>query len=321
MLVITFIFFSMNKSSRNISLDIARGICIFLIVLSHSFCTWKSYYTFYYVQVFFFLSGVFFNYTHTLENSLYKKVKSLIFPYVFFSIIYSLLVLITGRATIENLHIYDPDSFDNGPQWFLISLFTSFLFLLTINQIGKNKYITIIICVSFFILGYYFLALHKIDDYTQYTKSILCIPFLLLGSLYLKYEPIIKKYKYYLLFISAIICFILVRFFHIFVIIRWLQIPSNPILYLFASTIGILFIISLSLSFCKIKLLNKVFSFWGRNSLFILCIHWPIVRMVYGNSLHSIMESDIISITFCIIVCYITSYIGVYLRKYFKSIF
>lgn len=68
---------------RNRSLDIARGICIFLIVLSHSYCTWESWFTFYYVQVFFFLSGVFFKSSYTLENALYKKSKGLIFPYIF----------------------------------------------------------------------------------------------------------------------------------------------------------------------------------------------------------------------------------------------
>lgn len=35
---------------RNKALDIARGICIFLIVLSHSYCSWESWFTFYYVQ-------------------------------------------------------------------------------------------------------------------------------------------------------------------------------------------------------------------------------------------------------------------------------
>ena len=69
---------------RNKALDIARGICIFLIVLSHSYCSWESWFTFYYVQVFFFLSGIFLTKSHTLEKSLYKKIKSLIFPYLFF---------------------------------------------------------------------------------------------------------------------------------------------------------------------------------------------------------------------------------------------
>lgn len=178
---------------RNKALDIARGICIFLIVLSHSYCSWESWFTFYYVQVFFFLSGIFLTKSHTLEKSLYKKIKSLIFPYLFFGIICSILVLATKRTSIENLHIYDPDSFDNGPQWFLIALFTLTTIILTFNQIGK-RYISIIGSILIFIICY-FLGLKQIDDYTNLTKAGISIPFILAGTYYFKIENILKRNK------------------------------------------------------------------------------------------------------------------------------
>ena len=61
---------------RNISLDIARGLSIVLIVLSHTPFGYSYLFDFFYVQVFFFLSGVFIKSSHTVENSLYKKVIS-----------------------------------------------------------------------------------------------------------------------------------------------------------------------------------------------------------------------------------------------------
>lgn len=305
---------------RNKALDIARGICIFLIVLSHSYCSWKSWFTFYYVQVFFFLSGIFLTKSHTLEKSLYKKIKSLIFPYLFFGIICSILVLATKRTSIENLHIYDPDSFDNGPQWFLIALFTLTTIILTFNQIGK-RYISIIGSILIFIICY-FLGLKQIDDYTNLTKAGISIPFILAGTYYFKIENILKRNKYLLLFISIITCYIFIKIYPINIGIRWLILPQNPIEYLLASVGGIGFILSISYSLEKIKIINNTFSFWGLYSLFILCIHWPIIRILYDKLLpSSFIKADIISIIICIIICTITSYTGRFLKNKFTAIF
>lgn len=309
----------MESNQRNKSLDIARGICIFLIVLSHSHCSWECWFTFYYVQVFFFLSGIFFNKSHTLEKSLYKKIKSLIFPYLFFGGICSILVLATQRTNIENLHIYDPDSFDNGPQWFLIALFTLTFILLTFNQIGK-RYISITGSILIFIICYY-LGLKHIDDYTNLTKAGISIPFILAGTYYLKIEKLLKQYKYLLLFICVIICYVFVKIHPVNIGIRWLILPLNPIEYLISSIAGIGLILSVSYIIERIKIVNYIFSFWGLYSLFILCIHWPIIRILYDKLLLSSMKTDIISILICIVICTIASYIGKFLKRNFKAIF
>lgn len=309
----------MKDFKRNKSLDIARGICIFLIVLSHSYCSWESCFTFYYVQVFFFLSGIYLTKSHTLENSLYKKIKSLIFPYLFFGVIFSILVLATKRTSIENLHIYDPDSFDNGPQWFLIALFNLTTIILMFNQVGK-RYIYIIGGILIFLICY-FLGLKQIDDYTNLTKAGISIPFILAGTYYFKIENILKKKKYLLLFISIIICYIFININPINIGIRWLILPQNPIEYLLASAGGIGLILSISYLLEKIKIINNIFSFWGLYSLFVLCIHWPIIRLLYDKLLPSFMKTDIISIILCIIVCTITSYIGRFLKNKITAIF
>lgn len=309
----------MRTNQRNKSLDIARGICIFLIVLSLSYCSWDSWFTFYYVQVFFFLSGIFFNSSHTLETYLYKKVKSLIFPYLFFGMICSIFVLVTKRTSIENIHMYDPDSFDNGPQWFLIALFTLTIILLSFNQIGK-RYISIAGSILIFIICY-FLGLKHIDDYTNLTKAGISIPFILIGTYYLKIEKILKQYKYLFLFISVIICYIFVEIYPVNIGIRWLILPQNPIVYLLSSIAGIGFILSVSYIVERLKIVNHIFSFWGAYSLFILCIHWPIIRVLYDKLLPPAMKTDIVSILICIIICTIASYINVLLRTLKKVFF
>lgn len=304
---------------RNISLDIARGLSIFLIVLSHSYCSWSYWFDFFYVQVFFYLSGVFMRPTQNLENSLYKKVRSLLFPYMFFGTICSLLVFVLGRTGIADIHIYDPDSFDNGPQWFLIALFTLTMICLWFNSINK-QYFTIWGGILIF-AACYILGLLKIDDYTNITKAGISLPFFYAGNFYLRMETNLKKCKYLLFFMGLFLCVIFIWFIPIDIGIRWITLPVNPIWYLLASFGGIGIVLSLSFIFEKTRFLNNILSFWGYNSLFILCLHWPITRILYDKILPNYLRTDIMSIIICIVICCLTSYIGIWLRKWFKGIF
>lgn len=77
-------------SQRIQYLDTARGI-VFFVLLSHSWFRYMNYFTFWDVQVFFILSGIFLTSNNNLENSLFKKIKGLLYPFLLFSIpIYAL---------------------------------------------------------------------------------------------------------------------------------------------------------------------------------------------------------------------------------------
>lgn len=231
----------------------------------------------------------------------------------------SLLVLITGRTKIEDIHIYDPDSFDNGPQWFLITLFSLTILQLALNQINR-RYIVIIVNLLIFTFGYY-LGLKKIDDFTNFTKASISIPFLFIGTYFLKIEYILKKYNFVLFLISIIAIVAFTQIYPIKIEIRWLSLPENPFQYLGISFIGIEFILSISYLLEKVKVINSILSFWGYYSIFILCIHWPIIRILYDKLLPPSMHTDIISIIICMIICTISSYAGILLKKYLKQIF
>ena len=64
-------------------------------------------------------------------------MKALIYPYLFFAVISSIAVLMLGRNAIDGIHLYDPDSFDNGPLWFLIALFTLNIMFLLLNELPQ----------------------------------------------------------------------------------------------------------------------------------------------------------------------------------------
>lgn len=302
--------------TRNVALDVARGLSIFLIVLSHTSFSYSYLFTFFYVQVFFFLSGIFMKSSDTMENCLYKKVKSLIYPYLFFATISSVAVLMLGRNTIDGIHLYEPDSFDNGPLWFLIALFTLNIVCLFLNELPK--------CMLFLLGGVIFgtcycLGLNGIDDYTDITKAGISLPFLFAGNYYLKIEPFFRKYRYVIFLFSISLCALFIWVMPVHIGIRWIELPDNILLYLLASFSGIALILSISYIMEPVSILCRTLSFLGLNSLFILCMHWPIVRMLYDEA--HIPNSDIIAFVVGFIMCFVTAGIGVILKKYCSFFF
>lgn len=69
-------------SQRDITIDIAKGIGIFLVVLGHvPILMWLAtpIYIFH-MPLFFFLSGMFFHLNEDRKMGLYKKIRTLIIP-------------------------------------------------------------------------------------------------------------------------------------------------------------------------------------------------------------------------------------------------
>lgn len=93
-----------------------------------------------------------------------------------------------------------------------------------------------------------------------------------------------------------------------------MKLPDNILLYLLASFSGIAFILSISCIVESILILRKSLSFLGGYSLFILCMHWPIIRMLYDKA--HISNNNIIAFVVGAIVCFTTAGIGVILKKY-----
>ena len=101
----------MELKERDRSIDIAKGIGIFLMVMGHTISNkiaLQWIYSFH-MPLFFFLSGVFHSQGKNYKEFLEKKVKTLLVPYFFFSIILFLFFLIVskniGFSAGENLSV------------------------------------------------------------------------------------------------------------------------------------------------------------------------------------------------------------------------
>lgn len=217
-----------------------------------------------------------------------KKFKSLMVPYILFSIIN-----IVGFYLIKDLsyEVFKGNIFNTitlfgiGALWFLPALFISeTLFLFEKNNISKNKYkalfyITIVFIIAIFIFvskGNYNSVIGKLT--IVLVRSMVALFFINIG--YYLYKVISKiNFKIYQILILAAISIILSTL-NGYVDLWGVQFNNLP-LYVFNSIIGSLLIIAIT------KKINhsKVLKFLSQNTLIIMATHQLILQAILKSSL------------------------------------
>ena len=264
-------------------IDLAKGLCISLVVLYHIHCfetTTETALQFFRMPLYYFLSGIFFKEYGGLAIFSIKKVNKLIIPFLFF-----FLVAYAAGIVCHFLHFYERGIIEepfhwnmifdiftklgrgedigyNVPIWFLLSLFeANLLFYLLRTRIKNDK---ILLAVSFAIGILSVIAgLNKLPYCID--RTLIALPFFAVGySLKTRLLNLgeIKKEK---LFALAIVCFAVIYF---------LATLSKPVrdgflVRYIAGFTGICMILSVSKALKKLP----VFSYIGRYSIIVLGFH------------------------------------------------
>ena len=84
---------NVKQKSRDHSIDVAKGIAIFLVILGHTKFIGRDYIYLFHMPLFFFLSGMVYNekYDEKPVEFILKKIKSLYVPYVLYNVLYILI--------------------------------------------------------------------------------------------------------------------------------------------------------------------------------------------------------------------------------------
>lgn len=80
-------------------LDIAKGISLFLVMVSHS-CGMPfggKYFTSFYIQIFFILSGITYKRGRTVSENIIRRLKNIIVPYFIYNMIIIVINIISGN--------------------------------------------------------------------------------------------------------------------------------------------------------------------------------------------------------------------------------
>ncbi len=293
---------------RLISIDIAKGIAIILVVFIHNrlvmhdrgklFGLLSSFL----LPLFFFLSGIFFKHTEPFKRILIKIADSLLKPYFV-----TLLMLGVPYFLIRNENIWEylfGVLYGNGatikwvPLWFLPHLFMIALFswcflaitrLDTYGNLPKVLGLLFLFSIGFMIQNFFWNMPVKINGETLklFGKDLLLpgLPFSLdlifltasyfLIGLFLKQRMLGFAYNPTLFWI-ALITFSLTHYGSDAMIDYNERLFDNLILSTGQALLGIYLVISLSSFIANFDFFSRVLSRIGETTLLILIFHWSI---------------------------------------------
>ncbi len=257
-------------------IDLMKGICITMVVMSHCQLEWISdcpQLTSFRMPLYYILSGIFFKPYGSFKEFALKKTNSLIIPFLSTIVLYNLIVNIVHYFTGGyKVLVFNPPS-----MWFLISLFQVGIVYYYIQKVKNTKAQTII-CLILSLIGYA-LFYFKISLPAYLDTTLSTIIFYHIGYLLKKAHilPPTSKKRNMIFLVIWLGIFIGVGLIFPIEKLRLQNniYPSNYIISLALAISGTMLVLYLS------KLLVKVpfISFIGRYSIIVLCTHNTFINL------------------------------------------
>lgn len=279
----------MNK--RKDFIDVAKGIAIILTITGHtlSHAGMTNFIYSFHMPIFFILSGMLWK-ERDFKKNIISWMRGLLVPYVITATVMCLyyyarnLLLATEGADRIQPGIVDillgvsgrttlvPSAMGFGFVWFFVCMFvTKVLFELILHMTSTEKQRVFVVGVSM-VLGY---AISKIAmlpwsvDIALVCVGFMYVGYLLRGDRFERYF-IIGKYRYFAWIACAVVW--LVGMWGGSVNLAWRTYP-NGLGSILGAAGGSMLVLVFSYYISKAFIIKKGLTFWGRNSMVILCIH------------------------------------------------
>ena len=295
----------MDTTQSNV-IKIAKGICIFLVVLGHTmipsirgesgiiYDIWTVIYLFH-MPVFFAASGILYELNRErYERRPVKFIKSkfmlLIIPYISISVsVYFMLMIlmqIPGLSNVVALYVHSVDGLGGALKeiityenhvaqhlWFVIVLFLVFVINIMLSKANQKIVCWLLTIVPLFALPL-LKAAFEIPDIPNY--FLFEMPFFMVGRLFVQEKEILKRVTRVNL--SPIIFAVLAGIYVLF--IEGTDVLPQPIrwLYLFSTRcMGILMVLSISAVIERGRRFNAMFRYLESKSYPIYLLHQPYI--------------------------------------------
>ncbi len=280
------------KKDRYLYLDIAKGIAIISVVLGHIILKYDInnpvcifLYSFH-LPIFFIITGILFalnpkSIFMDKKKFALKKIKSLIYPYITFSIVTIIYLFIKGDSltSIVKIGINTIFLFGYGPIWFLPTLLISeIMFYSFIKKDKKVKIISGVVIIVLMIILSNVLQLpfwqeNIINEFIYkflnlIGRSLIAVLFIIGGYYFQKNRN--KIPNNIIIYICILLINIYISQINGLIDIHYCMI-NNFILFIyiaFSTSISILIILE------KIAKKEKVLAFFGKNSLIVMSTHY-----------------------------------------------
>lgn len=185
-----------NRGGRIQFIDLAKGVCIFLVVMYHVGID-IPYLDIIRMPLYFILSGLFFKEYTGFGDFLIRKTNKILIPFVAFYLLgclcyYALEIAFPGTYQAEEgfLNIFTTSHHVfNTPVWFLLCLFwVSILFYLCILISHKFRYSSLALAISVVVIAIVGQTLHYFDIRTPLfiDCALSSLPFYYFGLLLMR---------------------------------------------------------------------------------------------------------------------------------------
>lgn len=288
-----------NGGGRIEFIDLAKGICILLVISFHADLQHVIYYSpkisgyfgSFRIPLYFILSGLFVSFTAGWKIFLHKKINKLLVPFCFFVFLTNLLMWI-GKDLMggyENgtfagkFEWFSPiqvayyelslENFNNTPLWFLVCLFNAYVLYMCIHYLARKK--MWLKGVGALVAGGcgYLTGYLGINIPFHIDTALSAVPFIFMGEIIRKETHLLVRNKYDKWNVLASVILFCIM---IFTTPNSYGGHQNFVQYYFngiCGTIGILLL-------CKQIKYLPVISYIGRYSIIFLCIHQTLVGHV-----------------------------------------
>lgn len=295
----------MKMKTRLKWIDTCKGIGIILVIIGHSIgdCKLRQWIYTFHMPLFFILTGILLYYSKYYDASFktvfYKKIKSLLYPYLTFSILsiaYRCIFYGIKSGVFAFIHTITFDGIT--ALWYLPALFLAEIIFIVISKELSNRFQAI--CFIFlFIIFYVFTTF----DYQSRTGAIYWILYFLnilsrgvVGSIFIYLGFAGKKLfdKYHdRIHILAIIFFMTigVLFSTANKVDLHYSVIGNPFIFLLCSISNSILVICISLVISKY---DKLFNYLGKNSLVIFATHYNLGVVLFCSLVSSNLINDIV---------------------------
>ncbi len=286
---------SSKTKTRIDYIDIARGIAIILMVVGHCIAiktkwTWqirKIIFSFH-MPFFIIVSGMFFKENRKLTDIIVNSIKKLLIPYEITIIVTNIILNIfldnsmTVCGTIKQIIVgYAGINSNQVAQlWFIPFLIASQIIFYILKKISKQDDLLLgIMCTVISMLGIYLGKKHIFLVVWSFDITLACIVFYYIGYIFNKFnlfEKILNNKKIIFLIILTYIVGML--FDHIEIANR--TYPEGFTCYVTA-VCGSLIVLKISkLIEIFSKILTKILKWYGKNSIYVLCLHYMEYRLI-----------------------------------------
>ncbi len=280
-------------SKRVTWIDLAKGICIILVIMVHVVGGNKLGIVGLQLRVplYFTLSGLFFKDYGSFKTFLLKKTNKLIVPFVFFYFV-SQTVIKLWPADFEligfqgYLTVFKSDMWFNIALWFLLCLFEVNVIYYVVQRICRAKWLRYCVVFAAGILGA-ILSKHEINLPIYIDSALTALPIFVFGTT-IRQSAIMQESKHATLqAVAGCIAIIGLVVLWKFITPSSIEFRANVISgsYVVALISSCVAVVSLLLICKRIKWL-PFFSYIGRYSIVMLCVHILYMFLLRHLGLH-----------------------------------